>query len=174
MRDPRRWRIGRAAYSLPRPLPDVPPPPPRYQPASRTPSAAPPIPSWCLPHFASQAVSSVGRAAFSHLLAFQIFGNSKVLVGEVGCALVLTGLALYASCRLAMLQAIAMRRRQKRTLMNCRPTRARRMDSSLHLAVIARYPYTHVGASSLEKAFDYITFVNLRPFQSVDGVYATS
>ncbi|CAM9739216.1 unnamed protein product [Ectocarpus fasciculatus] len=45
------------------------------------------------------AASSVGRAAFSHLLAFRVFGNAKVLVGEVGCCLVLTGLALYASCR---------------------------------------------------------------------------
>ncbi|CAN0300725.1 unnamed protein product [Ectocarpus sp. 12 AP-2014] len=45
------------------------------------------------------AASSVGRAAFSHLLAFRVFGNAKVLIGEVGCCLVLTGLALYASCR---------------------------------------------------------------------------
>eukprot|EP00752_Nemacystus_decipiens_P009452 g8451.t1 len=45
------------------------------------------------------AASSVGRAAFSHLMAFYVFGNSKVLIGEIGCALVLTGLALYASCR---------------------------------------------------------------------------
>lgn len=36
---------------------------------------------------------------FSHLLAFRVFGNAKVLIGEVGCCLVLTGLALYASCR---------------------------------------------------------------------------
>lgn len=48
---------------------------------------------------ALQAASSVGRAAFSHLLAFHVFGNSKVLIGEIGCFLVLTGLALYASCR---------------------------------------------------------------------------
>lgn len=41
----------------------------------------------------------MGRAAYSHLLAFHVFGNSKVLVGEIGCCLVLTGLALYASCR---------------------------------------------------------------------------
>ncbi|CAM9700735.1 unnamed protein product [Ectocarpus sp. 4 AP-2014] len=45
------------------------------------------------------AASSVGRAVFSHLLAFRVFGNAKVLIGEVGCCLVLTGLALYASCR---------------------------------------------------------------------------
>lgn len=32
-------------------------------------------------------------------MAFRVFGNSKVLVGEIGCCLVLTGLALYASCR---------------------------------------------------------------------------
>ncbi|CAM9276107.1 unnamed protein product [Pylaiella littoralis] len=45
------------------------------------------------------AASSVGRAAFSHLVAFRVFGNAKVLVGEIGCCLVLTGLALYASSR---------------------------------------------------------------------------
>lgn len=46
-----------------------------------------------------QAASFVGRAACSHLLAFEVFGNSPVLVGEVGCCLVLAGLALYASRR---------------------------------------------------------------------------
>ncbi|CAM9977132.1 unnamed protein product [Laminaria digitata] len=46
-----------------------------------------------------QAASFVGRAAFSHMFAFQVFGNSPVMVGEVGCLLVLAGLGLYASCR---------------------------------------------------------------------------
>ena len=33
------------------------------------------------------------------MLAFYVFGNSPVAVGEVGCCLVLTGLGLYASFR---------------------------------------------------------------------------
>ncbi|CAM9707839.1 unnamed protein product, partial [Discosporangium mesarthrocarpum] len=45
------------------------------------------------------AMSSVGRAAFSHVLAFRIWGNSPIPVGEAGCCLVLAGLATYASRR---------------------------------------------------------------------------